>query len=477
MSASVKYPFTKCLNPSKIHNPYTKEWIVVPCGHCLACSQQKDLLSTLKCKLESLSHRYCMFVTLTYAPEYVPQSILVKVNDTRYLVNTTERLCEGEILGEVSSTDAHIDMIQKKIGLPYIPHLAKLDVQLFIKRLRKRIKNEKIRYYLVGEYGPVHFRPHYHILLWFSQQQTFEEIGKNILESWEYGRVDTQLAEGDCASYVAKYLNSSCNLPQVLRLQKSRPFSVHSIRLGETILRDAKEKVYQTPPVEFAKRSIPLNGAPTDFVVWRSFKTYYYPKCRRYDQSTGIERDYAYQTYAIAREWTKKVRVSEQAKVITDLLFQNPTLYVSRHQAFDRGWYNQMCYYHRLTYFDPFNYTPEEHYEKVYRSVYLDLSISKHFLTFVCDNPNDFRNKRNLIDNFYKQLDYENLKEMYDSMAYFTETYDMDMYKYYFVDYFDKDEIARLKPAIEFHKSVLHNSVNYQKHKKLNDMNKIFNNI
>lgn len=61
-----------------------------------------------------------------------------------------------------------MELLQQKFNLcGSIPYLRKTDLQLFLKRFRyyvtKRLPKEKVRYYAVGEYGPVHFRPHYHL--------------------------------------------------------------------------------------------------------------------------------------------------------------------------------------------------------------------------------------------------------------------------------------------------------------------------
>ena len=172
-----KYPFTRCLNPRRIINPYTRESIVVECGSCPACSLRKSSVAAMKVKLESLSHKFNMFITLTYNNISLPRMLLKacnrfkdetgEVQDNREpfsLIDITSRLgTEGTVLG-YSPDFYHItETLSKKVELPkrILPHLSKYDAQLFIKRLRRNIEkyfkdeqSPKIRYYLVGEYGP-----------------------------------------------------------------------------------------------------------------------------------------------------------------------------------------------------------------------------------------------------------------------------------------------------------------------------------
>ena len=68
--------------------------------------------------------------------------------------------------------------------------LSKRDVQLFLKRLRYEFPENKIKYYIAGEYSPEKFRPHYHCLLFglpenLSQKEAIALLEKN----WQKGYV------------------------------------------------------------------------------------------------------------------------------------------------------------------------------------------------------------------------------------------------------------------------------------------------
>ena len=89
-----------------------------------------------------------------------------------------------------------------------------------IKRLRRHLDqytNEKISFYAVGEYGPVHFRPHFHILLFFNSQEIVDVLRECHNKSWKFGRSDIQCSNGGCASYVASYVNSLASAPPLYR--------------------------------------------------------------------------------------------------------------------------------------------------------------------------------------------------------------------------------------------------------------------
>lgn len=75
-----------------------------------------------------------------------------------------------------------------------------VDIQLFLKRLRKRTKG-KIKFYCAGEYGEKTLRKHWHIVL-------FGNINRyDILKSWKYGSCDMRPINRNRLRYILKYLD------------------------------------------------------------------------------------------------------------------------------------------------------------------------------------------------------------------------------------------------------------------------------
>lgn len=123
----------KIVNPlfdmSKIPEEYQ---VQLPCGQCVGCRMQKSREWANRCMMELQYHESSYFVTLTYDNDHVPRSYVTD-DDT------------GEAIEHLT--------------------LCKRDFQLFMKRLRKRFFEQRIRFYMAGEYGTETFRPHYHAIL------------------------------------------------------------------------------------------------------------------------------------------------------------------------------------------------------------------------------------------------------------------------------------------------------------------------
>ena len=101
-----------------------------------------------------------------------------------------------------------------------IPFLNYVDVQNYIKRLRKHLvlgAYETLHFFAVVEYGPVHFRPHYHILLFTNSEKVSKVLRQCHDKSWKLGRSDFQIARGGASSYVASYVNSLSAAPLLYR--------------------------------------------------------------------------------------------------------------------------------------------------------------------------------------------------------------------------------------------------------------------
>ena len=83
---------------------------------------------------------------------------------------------------ETQAVDNSVYPVAEKYGVDnLIPFLNYVDVQNYIKRLRKHLYQilgsyETLHFYAVGEYGPVHFRPHYHILLFTNSKEISEVL-------------------------------------------------------------------------------------------------------------------------------------------------------------------------------------------------------------------------------------------------------------------------------------------------------------
>jgi len=144
--------------------------VQVPCGRCVGCRLDYSRMWALRCCHEASLHDSSCFVTLTYNDDNLPTS------------------CS----------------INKRV------------MQLFIKRLRKKFNNVKIKYFLAGEYGDQNGRPHYHLLLFgldFPDKKPIHYLntGSNLYASeiltelWPYGFSSIGDVNYATACYVARY--------------------------------------------------------------------------------------------------------------------------------------------------------------------------------------------------------------------------------------------------------------------------------
>lgn len=166
-------PFIK--DPSgKVFKTFDKseyhKGVPFPCGQCLACRINRRRVWTLRLALESLSHPYSSFVTLTYSPDGLYR------NDAGY--------CD----------------------------LSKRDVQLYLKKLRKAVSPLKIRYFCCGEYGSLGQRPHYHLVI-FGLSPHLPSHVKAMVDAWSdsdlaapLGHVEVRECVHESMQYVAGYV-------------------------------------------------------------------------------------------------------------------------------------------------------------------------------------------------------------------------------------------------------------------------------
>lgn len=248
-----------CSNPRVVVNKYTRERIVVPCNHCAACLNRISAEQTRLCECQKYISKYCFFITLTYDEQSIPRAFIrptsllvdddtVSPDDYTLMPAYDVEKNEKDWHYTFKSTPEKLDVLftkvnngSKNILHNSIPVLRYRDVQLFQKRLRKNLYNyldsyEKIHSYIVGEYGPVHFRPHWHLLLFFDSKEVAQVVRKCVCQSWQFGRIDCQPAEKGASSYVSSYVNAAVTLPSLYQnCREIRPLRRHSRFFGQGI--------------------------------------------------------------------------------------------------------------------------------------------------------------------------------------------------------------------------------------------------
>lgn len=172
----------------KVHDKSTGlfKGMPVPCGKCYACRYNYTQQWIDRLEMETrTSSRPVYFVTLTYRDSCLPLS-----PDGR-------------------------------------PQLDPKEVQNFVKRLRKRLSPDRLRYVYIGEYGGKTFRPHYHFVL-FGASPLSSSLQKIFEEEWKRGHARVSQITPKRIAYVAAFHINSCEAPHGL----TRPFARYSNRPG-----------------------------------------------------------------------------------------------------------------------------------------------------------------------------------------------------------------------------------------------------
>lgn len=286
-----------CQYRSFITNRYNGARIAVDCGQCDYCIHKRAQKASMRVKTAGSAFKYSHFVTLTYDNEHIPlmnctvlhseyEDVVGISGDIHFgdeyhkYIPVSEYRCDDssmlrhiffeQVQGTVPfdreikeyvpvkdnwflSMDAIRSFIYKtqsvdKTDYPaseqygrdnLIPFLNYVDVQNYIKRLRKYLYKqlgsyETLHFYAVGEYGPVHFRPHYHLLLFTNSEKVSAVLRHCHDKSWKLGRSDFQRSAGGAASYVASYVNSLSAAPLLYRSCRAfRPKSRASVGFFE----------------------------------------------------------------------------------------------------------------------------------------------------------------------------------------------------------------------------------------------------
>lgn len=153
-----------------LHAGYADMPVDVPCGQCIECRLERSRQWAIRCMHEAQMHDDNCFLTLTYDDDNLPW--------------------DGGL---------HVEHYQN-----------------FMKRFRKAIAPQKIRFFHCGEYGEQLSRPHYHACIFgydFPDKEILKEVnGVRLYTSdlladlWPYGFSTIGAVTFESAAYVARYV-------------------------------------------------------------------------------------------------------------------------------------------------------------------------------------------------------------------------------------------------------------------------------
>lgn len=305
-----------CAHGSFVKNPSTGVTQYLPCGKCEVCIHNKVTKIRLRVSVQKLVSKYCYFTTLTYNNLYLPKMKLVHDGGEDYHFHVFPRFvtcyrgsqarhgaydiffkCDPALVSEYYGRACLMYGYNYKQHKFYVRNTNLKDVfgcichddfACFVKRLKYYIYKltgnyEKIHYYVVSEYGPWTFRPHFHIIFCFDSDLLAENFVRLVRESWKLGDTDTSADNGQSCDYVARYVNSYSRLPSFLRLGSSlsapegwsiRPRGRFSIGYGADIF--FRSIGVRSP--EFADKCIdgvrvPIDGKFFFIRPWRSLES------------------------------------------------------------------------------------------------------------------------------------------------------------------------------------------------------------
>ena len=489
----MEYPLTQCLNPRLVENKYTGQVLEVSCGCCKACALNRSRKMATLCQFEENEHKYAMFFTLTYSDEYLPIAVpeFDNENGVCHFISICDRLDDSGkcVCSQMSVRNRSLRgwyaLLSQKVHLSRgIGYCSKRDVQLFLKRVRKHLTkytDEKIRYYIVSEYGPKTFRPHYHGLFFFDEEKTLKVLRKVIRTCWPYGRIDCSLSRGKCSSYCSSYINSSVSLPSLYSYRSVRPFSLHSRYFAIGVYKAARKKVYENALEQFVRLRRVISGRLVELMPWRSLAHTFFPKCKGYNVKSYGE---LYRAYTILCDVKRAFRASYSSLSIPQIAKRivinvSEFLKINKYPVFMSAAMRDVSrYFLNEIGKDSFvnSRFSDDKLESVVNKVCSILYISRHFLFFVCDKQSldEYHKKIHQIIDYWNTRDYFNLVRWYRLMELFSARYPSEDLSYF---YYNKPH-EKTRTSLEvYQRFVIKTECDYysaQKHKVQNDMNNIF---
>lgn len=237
--------------------------VQLPCGHCVGCRLDRSRQWAIRCIHEAKTHKANAFITLTYAEENVPAG--------------------GQ--------------------------LVHADFQRFMRRLRKRIAPERVRFYMCGEYMANLGNPHFHACLfgidfpdrtyWRTGESGAKVYRSATLESlWPQGFSTVGEVNFETAGYVARYCMKKItgHNANIWYGEKKPEYNAMSLKpgIGRKFLEKWKSDIY-----------------PNDYVVVNGTKV---KPPKYYDKIIEKENNEIYEEIKFKREIEGRLRYEDNTE-------------------------------------------------------------------------------------------------------------------------------------------------------------------
>jgi hypothetical protein len=198
-----------CLTPITLKKARRKTSLdfltdIVPCGRCPSCLQRRISTWVFRMLQEDKIATNSIFLTLTYDDESIP------IKDGKQT-------------------------------------LRREDVKKFIKRLRttidRKLEQNRVRYYIAGEYGDKTHRPHYHAIIWNVPEDINSQLGMSLI--WKKGHVHVGEVKRESIAYTAKYCMKKLTQKKDKNDTRELEFSLMSKGLGKNFITEKKKEYYK----------------------------------------------------------------------------------------------------------------------------------------------------------------------------------------------------------------------------------------
>lgn len=399
-----------CEYPRLIINRATGEKTRVRCGRCSSCLNAKAKNWVSRLLLEADNHKYNFMVNLTYSDIHLPKLTLVgdtlvpnRKVDWCIPFNDLMVLCDKHKNSQKNKKYI-CRRVKDRLGLPF-PCM--YDVQLFNKRLNKHIHDKytgtytNFRYFITSEIGPSTHRPHYHGVYFVDDPRVAAHFDEIVRACWTLGDTkSSSIFSHGGVRYVAQYINTYTHLPSVFTHPKLCSSHIFSKFPPIGSLPYMGEEIRQIYDSKFTRRTVfdSSSSKYVDLPVNATFKNRYFPKCDGYSKRSFDDRISLYRLVEFFpsddfRDFIEQIFRFQLRPSLAGLCSQQITSIILQ--------FVKTC---RMNSNEP---------KAVEAKLYKAYLVSKRycFLRNVL-NTSDYNMVRQ-IDEFYKKIEYEKLKDFY----------------------------------------------------------------